>query len=85
MANAVTISGEATKACVEESPSLRRAKFRLNEVIIEFLRLGSSICLAHCPMQGPRHLPVQLRRFFPKFSESHLFLLYIARVHCPEL
>ena len=43
IANAVTISGEATKACVDASPSLRRAKFLLNEVMIEFFRLGSSI------------------------------------------
>ena len=43
MAKAVTISGEATKACVTERPSLRLAKLRLNEVMIEFLRVGSSI------------------------------------------
>ena len=47
MANAVTISGEATNACVVASPSLRFAKFRLKEVMMEFFRLGSSICLAH--------------------------------------
>jgi len=43
MANAVTISGEATNACVDASPSLRFAKFLLKEVMIEFLREGSSI------------------------------------------
>src|SRR5690606_34794272 len=56
IARAVTISGEATKAWVFGLPSFRFAKFRLNDVIIEFFRSGSSECLAHCPIQGPQAL-----------------------------
>jgi hypothetical protein len=56
IAIAVTISGEATKAWVLDSPSFRFAKFLLNEVMIVFFRFGSSICLAHCPIQGPQAL-----------------------------
>ena len=55
---AVTISGEATNACVLALPSLRLAKLRLKEVMIEFFRVGSSMCLAHCPMQGPHALAI---------------------------
>ena len=35
MAKAVTSSGEATKQCVEGLPSLRAAKLRLNDVMME--------------------------------------------------
>ncbi len=56
MANAVTISGEATNACVFGLPSLRAAKLRLKEVMIEFLRLGSLLWRAHWPMHGPQAL-----------------------------
>ena len=54
IAKAVTISGLATNAWVFGFPSLRFAKFLLKLVMIEFLRFGSSVCLAHCPMQGPQ-------------------------------
>ena len=47
MARAVTISGLATKAWVFGLPSLRLAKFRLKLVMMEFLRLGSSLWRAH--------------------------------------
>ena len=56
MAKAVTISGLATKAWVLARPSLRFAKLRLKEVMMEFLRLGSSIWRAHWPIQGPQAL-----------------------------
>jgi hypothetical protein len=43
IANAVVISGEATKACVFGLPSFLFAKFRLKEVMIEFLLSGSLV------------------------------------------
>jgi len=43
MASAVTISGDATKACVFALPSFRLAKLRLKLVMIEFFRFGSSV------------------------------------------
>ena len=39
MVSAITSSGEATKACVFGLPSARFAKFRLNDVTIEFGRV----------------------------------------------
>ena len=53
---AVTISGDATKACVLGLPSFRLAKFRLNEVIIEFFLPSSLLCRFHCPIHGPHAL-----------------------------
>ena len=54
MAKAMAISGEATKACVFGLPSARLAKFRLNEVTMEFGRAGSSVSRFHWPIQGPQ-------------------------------
>src|SRR5690606_34532877 len=56
MVNAVTISGDATKACVFGLPSFLLAKFLLKEVMMLFFRLGSLECLAHWPMHGPQAL-----------------------------
>mmetsp|Transcript_24095 Transcript_24095/g.75513 ORF Transcript_24095/g.75513 Transcript_24095/m.75513 type:complete len:266 (-) Transcript_24095:1192-1989(-) len=58
MAKAVTISGEATKQCVAGLPSLRAAKLRLNEVMME---LGVPLAMSsrrHWPMQGPHELDI---------------------------
>ena len=43
--SAATNSGEATKACVFGLPSFLFAKFRLNDVTIEFGRSGFSVSL----------------------------------------
>mmetsp|Transcript_6284 Transcript_6284/g.25241 ORF Transcript_6284/g.25241 Transcript_6284/m.25241 type:complete len:316 (-) Transcript_6284:976-1923(-) len=66
---AVTISGEATKACVLGLPSLRAAKLRLNDEMIE---LGSCLVLStsertHWPMHGPHALASTVP---PAFSSS---------------
>ena len=58
MVSAITSSGEATKACVFGLPSARFAKFRLNDVTIEFGRVLSGSCRAHCPMHGPQALAI---------------------------
>ena len=50
---AVTMSGEATNACVAGLESLRAAKLRLKEEMIEFLDPFSTSVRFHCPMHGP--------------------------------
>ena len=54
IANAVTNSGEATKAWVFGLPSARFAKFRLNEWTIVFFSWFSAPARAHWPIHGPQ-------------------------------
>ena len=68
MVNAIVSSGEATKAYVFGFPSARLAKFRLKEVTIEFLRVGSSVTRFHCPIQGPQAFAIIVAPIFSKAS-----------------
>mmetsp|Transcript_21649 Transcript_21649/g.38589 ORF Transcript_21649/g.38589 Transcript_21649/m.38589 type:complete len:208 (-) Transcript_21649:1161-1784(-) len=56
MANAVTSSGEVTKAWVAGFPSLRAAKLRLKDVTMELASPLATSVRFHCPMQGPQEL-----------------------------
>jgi hypothetical protein len=56
MAIAVTISGEATKACVFGFPSARFEKLRLNEWMIVFFSPFSAPGRDHWPIHGPQAL-----------------------------
>ena len=58
--SAATNSGEATKACVLGLPSFLFAKFRLNDVTIEFGRSGFSVSRFHCPIQGPQAFAIMV-------------------------
>ena len=68
MVNAMVSSGEATNAYVFGLPSARLAKFRLKEVTIEFLRVGSSVTRFHCPIQGPQAFAIIVAPIFSKAS-----------------
>lgn len=57
MANAVTSSGDVTKACVAGLPSLRAAKFRLYEVTIELASPAGQLWVTSaCPNLGNKPL-----------------------------
>mmetsp|Transcript_7113 Transcript_7113/g.10671 ORF Transcript_7113/g.10671 Transcript_7113/m.10671 type:complete len:230 (-) Transcript_7113:1286-1975(-) len=66
-AQAVTSSGEVTKAWVWGLPSLRLAKLRLYEVRMELASPCFS-CLFHWPMQGPQALASTVPPAFSKVS-----------------
>ena len=50
----MTISGEARKALVSGLPSLRPAKLRLKDSMIELGLVMSPVVRCHWPMQGPQ-------------------------------
>ena len=54
--NAVTSSGDATKACVLGFPSFLLAKLRLKDVMMLLVLASSEPWRFHCPMQGPQAL-----------------------------
>ena len=56
IANAVTISGLATKDSVAAFPSFLFAKFLLNDVMIVFFSPSLTPDLFHCPIHGPQAL-----------------------------
>src|SRR5690606_38865319 len=66
IANAATISGEVTQACVFGLPSARLEKLRLNECTIVLFSCLSAPSLSHCPIQGPQAL---VNTFVPNFSK----------------
>eukprot|EP00955_Chlamydomonas_euryale_P072936 361570-Chlamydomonas_euryale.AAC.6 len=53
---AVTSSGDATKQCVAGLPSLRAAKLRLNDVMMELASPLATSVRFHWPMHGPHEL-----------------------------
>mmetsp|Transcript_33922 Transcript_33922/g.100966 ORF Transcript_33922/g.100966 Transcript_33922/m.100966 type:complete len:293 (+) Transcript_33922:705-1583(+) len=56
IAMAVTSSGDATKQCVAGLPSLRAAKLRLNDVMMELASPLATSVRFHWPMHGPHEL-----------------------------
>jgi hypothetical protein len=52
----LTISGDATNACVAGLPSLRAAKLRLKLVMMELASPLATSVRFHCPMHGPQLL-----------------------------
>ena len=86
MANAVTISGEATKACVLElGHHSRFAKFLLKEVMMVFFRFGIINMPCPLPMQGPQALanttpPISSKYFDKSISFNGITNQFTARV-----
>ena len=67
IANAATISGEVTKACVFGLPSALLEKLRLKECTMVFFSCLSAPALSHCPIHGPQAL---VNTLVPIFSKS---------------
>ena len=79
IAKAVTISGDATKACVAGFASLRPVKFLLKEVMMEFFSPIETSCRFHCPIQGPHAFAITTPPTFVKIS-SCPSLSIVARI-----
>src|SRR5690606_40801826 len=69
IANAATISGDVTKACVLGFPSARLEKLRLNECTMVFFSPLSAPSRSHCPIQGPQAF---VHTLVPIFSNASI-------------
>jgi hypothetical protein len=77
----LTISGDATKACVAGLPSLRAAKLRLKLVMMELASPLATSVRFHCPMHGPQLLD---STYEPRINiQGHVYLI-VPEIHAQK-